>query len=212
MRIGYARVSTDDQSLDLQRDALKKAECERVFTDTMSGAKSDRPGLTDALRFARAGDTILVWRLDRLGRSLPELVRVIGEIEAAGIGFESLTERVETGSAAGRLVFHLFAALAEFERRLIVERTRAGLAAARARGRKGGRPGVPRHTISAIQSLAHTDQTPGAICRALKISRSTFYKYGGKRSAPAPAGHGSKAESANVTGHGSPGTTGDQHE
>jgi len=140
MKIGYARVSTDDQRMDLQRDALTAAGCEKVFTDTASGAKAARPGLAEALAFARKGDVLVVWRLDRLGRSLPELVKVVGELEAAGVGFESVTERIETNSAAGRLVFHVFAALAEFERRLIVERTHAGLEAARARGRKGGRP------------------------------------------------------------------------
>ncbi len=140
MKIGYARVSTDDQRMDLQRDALTAAGCEKVFTDTASGAKAARPGLAEALAFARKGDVLVVWRLDRLGRSLPELVKVVGELEAAGVGFESVTERIETSSAAGRLVFHVFAALAEFERRLIVERTHAGLEAARARGRKGGRP------------------------------------------------------------------------
>jgi len=121
MKIGYARVSTDDQRMDLQRDALTAAGCEKVFTDTASGAKAARPGLAEALAFARKGDVLVVWRLDRLGRSLPELVKIVGELEAAGVGFESTTERIETGTAAGRLVFHVFAALAEFERRLIVE-------------------------------------------------------------------------------------------
>lgn len=187
MKIGYARVSTDDQNLDLQRDALTVAGCERLFTDMASGAKSERPGLTESLRYARQGDTLVVWRLDRLGRSLPELVRIVGELEAGGVAFESLTERIETSSAAGRLVFHVFAALAEFERRLIVERTRAGLAAARARGRNGGRPGVAAETISAIQSLSQTDRSPNEICKALKISRSTFYKYAVRRAAATDA-------------------------
>lgn len=177
MKIGYARVSTDDQHMHLQRDALEAAGCEKVFTDTASGAKAARPGLAEALAFARKGDVLVVWRLDRLGRSLPELVRVVGELEAAGVGFESLTERIETGSAAGRLVFHVFAALAEFERRLIVERTRAGLDAARARGRKGGRRGVPPSTVAAIEALAQSGRSPTEICKALKVSRSTFYKY-----------------------------------
>lgn len=177
MKIGYARVSTDDQHMHLQRDALESAGCEKVFTDTASGAKAARPGLAEALAFARKGDVLVVWRLDRLGRSLPELVRVVGELEAAGVGFESLTERIETGSAAGRLVFHVFAALAEFERRLIVERTRAGLDAARARGRKGGRRGVPASTVAAIEALAQSGRSPTEICKALKVSRSTFYKY-----------------------------------
>ena len=177
MKIGYARVSTDDQKMDLQRDALTAAGCEKVFADTASGAKAERPGLADALAFARKGDSLVVWRLDRLGRSLPELVKVVGELEAAGVGFESTTERIETSTATGRLVFHLFAALAEFERRLIVERTMAGLAAARARGRKGGRPGLPAEKIAAIKALAASGRGPAEVCKALGIGRSTFYKH-----------------------------------
>ena len=188
MKIGYARVSTDDQNLDLQRDALTAAGCERLFTDTASGAKADRPGLAEALSFARRGDVLAVWRLDRLGRSLPELVKVVGELEATGIGFESTTERIETSTAAGRLVFHVFAALAEFERRLIVERTMAGLASARARGRKGGRPGASAETINAIRALDKTERSPGEICKVLNISRSTFYKYAPKRTDKKPRG------------------------
>ncbi len=177
MKIGYARVSTDDQKMDLQRDALTAAGCEKVFTDTASGAKAERPGLADALAFARKGDSLVVWRLDRLGRSMPELVKIVGDLEAAGVGFESTTERIETSTAAGRLVFHVFAALAEFERRLIVERTMAGLAAARARGRKGGRPGLPAEKIAAIQALAASGRGPAEVCKALGIGRSTFYKH-----------------------------------
>jgi DNA invertase Pin-like site-specific DNA recombinase len=186
MKIGYARVSTDDQRMDLQRDALTAAGCEKVFTDTASGAKSARPGLAEALAFARKGDVLVVWRLDRLGRSLPELVKVVGELEAAGVGFESVTERIETSSAAGRLVFHVFAALAEFERRLIVERTHAGLEAARARGRKGGRPALPPEKVAAIQAMAASNRSVSEICKALKIGRSTLYKYApGMKAAPA---------------------------
>lgn len=175
MKIGYARVSTDDQNLDLQRDALDSAGCERLFTDTISGAKADRPGLASAIAFARPGDVLVVWRLDRLGRSLPDLVRLIGELDAAGIGFESLTEKIDATTAAGRLVFHVFAALAEFERNLIRERTHAGLAAARARGRKGGRRGLDPDKQAAIAKMA--DQSPAVVCKMLGISRSTFYKY-----------------------------------
>ena len=185
MKIGYARVSTDDQRMDLQRDALTAAGCEKVFTDTASGAKAARPGLAEALAFARKGDVLVVWRLDRLGRSLPELVKVVGELEAAGVGFESVTERIETNSAAGRLVFHVFAALAEFERRLIVERTHAGLEAARARGRKGGRPALPPEKVAAIQAMAAGNRSVSEICKALKIGRSTLYKYApGMKAAP----------------------------
>jgi len=178
LRIGYARVSTEDQDLSLQRDALKAAGCARIYEDKESGAKADRPGLAQALDVARAGDVLVVWRLDRLGRSLPALVRIVGELEKAGIGFESLTEDIETATAAGRLVFHVFAALAEFERALTRERTKAGLAAARARGRNGGRPGISAEKIAAIQALA-ADKTkaPGEVCKALGISRATFYKY-----------------------------------
>lgn len=186
MKIGYARVSTDDQRMDLQRDALTAAGCEKVFTDTASGAKAARPGLAEALAFARKGDVLVVWRLDRLGRSLPELVKVVGDLEAAGVGFESITERIETSSAAGRLVFHVFAALAEFERRLIVERTHAGLEAARARGRKGGRPALPSEKVAAIQAMAAGNRSVSEICKALKIGRSTLYKYApGMKAAPA---------------------------
>lgn len=177
MKIGYARVSTDDQKMDLQRDALAAAGCEKIFTDTASGAKAERPGLADALAFARKGDSLVVWRLDRLGRSLPELVKVVGELETAGVGFESTTERIETTTAAGRLVFHVFAALAEFERRLIVERTMAGLTAARVRGRKGGRPGLSTEKVAAIQALVSNNHSPVEICKVLGIGRSTFYKY-----------------------------------
>lgn len=175
MKIGYARVSTDDQNLDLQRDALDGAGCERLFTDTISGAKADRPGLAAALEFSRPGDVLVVWRLDRLGRSLPDLVRLVGELDAKGIGFESLSEKIDATTAAGRLVFHVFAALAEFERNLIRERTHAGLAAARARGRKGGRRELDPEKQAAIAKMA--DQPPAVVCKALGISRATFYKY-----------------------------------
>ncbi len=140
MRIGYARVSTDDQTLDLQRDAPKRAKCREVYEEQASGKNTARPQLEACLKSLREGDTLVVWRLDRLGRSLADLVRIIANCEQRKIQFESLTERIETRSTTGRLVFHVFAALAEFERNLIQERTLAGLKAARARGRKGGRP------------------------------------------------------------------------
>jgi DNA invertase Pin-like site-specific DNA recombinase len=177
MKIGYARVSTDDQKMDLQRDALMAAGCERVFEDTASGAKAARPGLAEALAYARKGDVLVVWRLDRLGRSLPELVRLVGELDAAGIGMESLTEKIDATTAAGRLVFHVFAALAEFERNLIRERTHAGLAAARARGRSGGRPALSPEKVAAIQAMAAGNRPPSEICKVLGIGRSTLYKY-----------------------------------
>ena len=180
MKLGYARISTAGQDTALQLDALKAAGCERIFEDTESGAKAgaERPGLAEALKFARPGDALVVWRLDRLGRSLPDLVKIVADLERQGTGFHSLQENIETHSAGGKLVFHIFAALAEFERNLIRERTKAGLAAARARGRKGGRKPTPPETIAAIQAIAKDRaQNPDAICKALGISRATFYKY-----------------------------------
>lgn len=139
MRIGYARVSTQDQRPELQLDALAVAGCEQVFQEKMSGKDKDRPELETCLKVVRQGDTLVVWRLDRLGRSLKDLVGIVHALQERGIGFQSLTENIDTTNAGGKLVFHVFAALAEFERSLIRERTIAGLAAARARGRKGGR-------------------------------------------------------------------------
>src|SRR5215216_5603682 len=140
MLIGYARVSTIDQTLALQQDALQQAGCERIFTDTASGARAERQGLDEALDFARAGDTLVVWKLDRLGRSLRHLIETIRQLHERGVGFKSLTEQIDTTTSGGKLVCHVFGALAEFERDLIRERTQAGLIAARARGRHGGRP------------------------------------------------------------------------
>src|SRR5215210_3684767 len=142
MQIGYARVSTEEQTLALQLDAFTTAGVDKVFTDTASGAKADRPGLTEALAFARPGDVLVVWRLDRLGRSLPHLIQTLTDLAARGVGFRSLTEAIDTTTPGGKLIFHIFGALAEFERDLIQNRTRAGLTAARARGRKGGHPRV----------------------------------------------------------------------
>ena len=140
MLIGYARVSTDDQKLNLQQDALRAAGCEKIFEDYLSGAKFARPGLNSAIEIARARDTLVVWRLDRLGRSLKDLIQLTETLKERSIGLHSLQEAINTTSSSGQLVFHLFGALAEFERNLIRERTQAGLTAARARGRKGGRP------------------------------------------------------------------------
>lgn len=140
MIIGYARVSTSEQDTALQLDALKKENCERIYQESGSGASRERPELKRCLDTIRKGDTLIVWRLDRLGRSLKDLVEIINELEERGVGFRSLSESIDTTSAGGKLIFHLFAALSEFERSLIQERTKAGLAAARARGRKGGRP------------------------------------------------------------------------
>lgn len=139
MRVGYARVSTQDQRPELQLDALAGAGCEQVFQEKLSGKDRERPELETCLKVLRKGDTLVVWRLDRLGRSLKDLVEIVHALEECGVGFQSLTESIDTTSAGGKLIFHVFAALAEFERNLIRERTVAGLAAARARGRKGGR-------------------------------------------------------------------------
>ncbi|HSH66698.1 MAG TPA: recombinase family protein, partial [Bacteroidia bacterium] len=139
MKFGYARVSTTDQNLDLQIDALKLAQCDEIITDKISGTKSERPGLTLLRNKLRPGDTLAVWRLDRLGRSLKDLVQFVGDLEQNKIDFESLQDGINTKTATGKLTFHIFASLAEFERNLICERTKAGLEAARARGKKGGR-------------------------------------------------------------------------
>ncbi len=179
MLIGYARVSTQDQTLHLQQDALQKIGCTKIFTDTASGAQTERKGLDEALQFLRAGDTLVVWRLDRLGRSLKHLIEVVADLEKRGIGFRSLTESIDTTTSGGKLIFHIFGALAEFERNLIRERTQAGLLAARARGRKGGRPKVlPPKQISMAKVL-YADKTNSIkdICKTLAISRTTLYRY-----------------------------------
>ncbi|MGB9670598.1 MAG: recombinase family protein [Halothiobacillaceae bacterium] len=187
-RIGYARVSTDDQNLDLQRDALLKAGCETIYEEATSGKSATRPELEQCRKALRAGDTLVVWRLDRLGRSLHDLVQIVAELEQRGVHFESLTEKIETGSAAGKLVFHVFAALAEFERNLIRERTHAGLAAARARGRKGGRkPALTPQQVREIKALLRDPSIPVAsIADRYGVSRATIYKYAG---ADAPTRH-----------------------
>ncbi|WP_163576433.1 recombinase family protein [Halomonas faecis] len=185
MHIGYARISTDDQNLHLQHDALAKAGCEKAFEDRMSGAKAQRPGLSAALEFARAGDVLVVWRLDRLGRSLKDLIDLATRLDDAGVGLRCLQEAIDTTTSGGKLVFHIFGALAEFERNLIRERTQAGLLAARARGRKGGRPKALDADKRALAvQLYHERNTDGTtkrtvkdICSLLGISRSTFYSY-----------------------------------
>ena len=195
MLVGYARVSTHDQTLTLQRDALQQAGCSRIFTDTASGARADRPGLEDALGFARPGDTLVVWKLDRLGRSLPHLLETVARLQERGVGFRSLTEQLDTTTSGGTLVFHVFAALAEFERDVIRERTRAGLTAARARGRRGGRPRAAAlddvRKVALARSL-YADKTLSItqICTTLRVSRSTLYRYitaGRERAANVPA-------------------------
>ncbi|WP_394065490.1 recombinase family protein [Alcaligenes sp. WGS1538] len=180
-RIGYARVSTDDQHLDLQRDALMQAGCGVIYEEAASGKSAARPELEQCRKALRVGDTLVVWRLDRLGRSLPDLVHVVNDLEQRGVGFESLTEKIETSSAAGKLIFHVFAALAEFERGLIRERTHAGLAAARARGRVGGRkPKLEEKQVREIKALLRDpDIQVSEVARRYGISRTTLYKYAG---------------------------------
>jgi DNA invertase Pin-like site-specific DNA recombinase len=191
--LGYARVSTGDQSPGLQLDALRAAGCYRVFADTASGALAARPELAAVLDQLRPGDTLVVWKLDRLGRSLRHLIDTVGELERRGVGFKSLREHVDTTTPGGRLVFHLFGALAEFERDLIRERTAAGLAAARARGRKGGRPAVmtPAKAAVARQLYDSRQHTVAAIARTLGVSRASVYRHlpaaGPAGDPPAPA-------------------------
>jgi DNA invertase Pin-like site-specific DNA recombinase len=179
MLIGYARVSTIDQNLALQRDALTEAGCQKIFTEQMSGAVTERPALHDALEFARSGDTLIVWKLDRLARSMRQLIETVENLRVRGIGFRSLTEALDTTTAQGRLVFHMFGALAEFERSLIRERTQAGLAAARRLGRTGGRP--PKLTEDDLDAaralLANPDIGVTQIAHRLGVSPATLYRY-----------------------------------
>jgi DNA invertase Pin-like site-specific DNA recombinase len=179
MLIGYARISTIDQTLALQQDALNAAGCEHIYTDTVSGSVTDRPGLAQALSHLRSGDTLVVWRLDRLGRSLPHLIETVRQLQERGIGFRSLQEQIDTTTSGGKLVFHVFGALAEFERDLIRERTHAGLTAARARGRLFGRPkALTPRKIEHLQTLAQDERnTVTEICQTLGISRATYYRY-----------------------------------
>lgn len=179
MKIGYARVSTLEQNVDLQHDALKAAGCEKIITDEISGSVAYRQGLEKVRELLRSGDTLVVWRLDRLGRSLKHLIEWVNELQTQGIHFESLQESITTTSSTGKLTFHLFGALAEFERNLIRERTQAGLAAARARGRLGGRP---KKLSTKQQQLAITlyqgrQHSVSDICQLVGVSKPTLYKY-----------------------------------
>ena len=177
--IGYARVSTQDQTLDLQLDALGKAGCIKIFTDNASGAKSERKGLHEALNYVRKNDILVVWRLDRLGRSLRDLIDIISQLDARKIGFKSLTESIDTTTSGGKLIFHIFGALAEFERNLIRERTNAGLTAARTRGIKGGRPKSLTDKKAEMARKLYEDKSNsiGEICKTLGISRMTLWRY-----------------------------------
>lgn len=179
MHIGYSRVSTPDQNDDLQIDALEKAGCEKIYTEVARGARTDRPELEKLLSFVRAGDTVVVWKLDRLGRSIGHLIQTIEDLERKDVNFISLMENINTTTPVGKLTFHIFAALAEFEKDIIQERTKAGLEAARARGRKGGRPKLlSAKKVKMMQELYDSKKIPIAdICRQFKISYSTFYRY-----------------------------------
>lgn len=180
MLVGYARVSTAEQRLELQTDALEAAGCERLYTDQASGASADRPGLIDALGYVREGDTLVVWRLDRLGRSLKDLVDQVEGLREKGVGFRSLTEGIDTTTPGGKLVFHIFASLAEFERALIRDRTLAGLQSARARGRVGGRPSVfdnPETVRLASKLLASGELDVDDVARTVGCKRSTLYRH-----------------------------------
>ncbi len=182
MLIGYARVSKNEQNLDLQRDALIKAGCneKNIFTDKITGTKAERRGLAQALTHLREGDTLVVWRLDRLGRSLKHLIETVTKLQSTNIAFQSITENINTETSTGQLVFHIFGALAEFERNLIRERTIAGLESARARGRLGGRPELEVSSSKvAMAKKLYADKTNSIdeICKMLNISRATLYRY-----------------------------------
>jgi DNA invertase Pin-like site-specific DNA recombinase len=182
MLIGYARVSTLDQTLDLQQDARRNIGREQIFTDIASGAKTDRAGLEGALHFVRAGDMLVVWRLDCLGRSLKHLIETIAQLQARGIGLRSIQESIDTTTSGGKLIFHVFGALAEFERDLIRERTNAGLAAARVRGRRGGRPRAAalndqKKVALALRLWEDKTNTIADICRTRCVSRATLCRY-----------------------------------
>ena len=177
-RIGYARVSTEDQSLALQLDALKKAGCDRVFTDKLGGARSDRPGLNAALSHVRAGDALVVWKLDRLGRSVKSLVDLVNTFEARGVHFKSLTDGIDTKTPAGRFFFHVMASLAQMERELVVERTRAGLAIARQLGRVGGRKRrMTENKVKAARRLLADGTPPRDVAQNLGVSVPTLYRW-----------------------------------
>jgi len=179
MMIGYARVSTLEQNLDLQQDALIKAGCEKVFEDKASGTRMNRPGLVKALELLRDGDTLVIWKLDRLGRSVKQLVDMVGELHKQNIQFRSLTDAIDTGTPSGRFFFHVMASLAEMERELTVERTRAGLEVAKRLGRKGGRK--PKMTASKIESakrLLASGVPPREVAKNLGVSVPTLYRWG----------------------------------
>lgn len=179
MKVGYARVSTKDQVLDGQMDALLAVGCERIFTDKLSGVREDRKGLIELISFIRKGDTLVIWRLDRLGRGIKHLISIVELLRDKGIGLKSLTEEIDTTTPGGELVFHVFASIAQFERDIIKERTRVGLAAAKARGRMGGRKlKLNREKIEhAVELYCSNSKTVNEICKIIGISRAQFYEY-----------------------------------
>ena len=178
MLIGYARVSTQDQNLELQRDALNKAGCKKIFEDKISGARADRPGLVMALEILREEDTLVVWKLDRLGRSVKQLVGLVSDLQKQGIQFKSLTDSIDTSTPSGRFFFHVMASLAEMERELIVERTHAGLETARKYGRKGGRkPKMTESKIESAKKLLASGIPPKDVAKNLGVSIPTLYRW-----------------------------------
>jgi DNA invertase Pin-like site-specific DNA recombinase len=180
LKIGYARVSTGLQNLNLQEDQLNQYGCEKIFSDHISGSKSKRPGLDKAIEFARSGDTIVVWRLDRLGRNMEDLITLVNELNNRGVSFHSLEENItmDKSSSTGQLLFHLFAAFAEFERNLILERSSAGRIAARARGRYGGRPEkLNKQDLKLLKTLYDNGTPIKTIAEQWKVSRTTIYRY-----------------------------------
>lgn len=180
MLVGYARVSTQDQTADLQIDALRAAGCEKIFIETASGSKADRPELLKALEYMRGGqDSLVVWKLDRLARSLLQLIETVNDLQNRDIGFRSLTENIDTSSSGGRLIFHIFSSIAEFERDLIRERTKAGLEAARKRGKHGGRPKAMDSAaiVQAKALFAQGDMTAKQVAKRLNVSVATLYRY-----------------------------------
>ena len=179
MLIGYCRVSTADQNLSLQKDELEKFGCSKIYEDVASGAKSARVGLEAAIDFAREGDTLVIWKLDRLGRSLRDLIEIVNRLEQSGVSFVCITQNIDTRTLGGKLFFHIFGALAEYERELIRERTKAGLTAARARGRKGGRkPAMNEEQIEQARAMMDNPKLKiKSIIKTLGISKATLYKY-----------------------------------
>lgn len=178
MLIGYARVSSKDQNLELQIDELKKTGCSKIFSDKISGINKKRPGLEDALSHLRQGDTLIIWKLDRLGRSLKGLIELVGSLEKGGIHFKSITDGIDTGTPAGRFFFHVMASLSQMERELLIERTKAGLEAAKKRGRTGGRKrSMTPSKVEAAKKLLAEGMPPRDVANNLSVSIPTLYRW-----------------------------------